>query len=177
MWKLVKPKGGRGERKRQRQNEQGWPCRTNYLDASRATFTHCVGHSSTGRIDHGDKAQEAELLGGEVHVVAVEGVSSRKLGRRQIHMAEACGGGHRGKDGWGGKEHCWPWKVREKKTCFSRFNSNWSFWKSKQSPHSPENAMKGQFPEKKNNYKKTNKKTQVFLLKVQYVIFGLSNDF
>lgn len=70
---------------------EGWLGGTNYLDASRATFTHCVGHSGTGRIDHGDEAQEAELFGGEVCVVTVEGVSSGKLGWRQIQVAEACG--------------------------------------------------------------------------------------
>lgn len=95
---------------------EGWLCGTNYLDASRATFTHCVGHSSTGRVDHGDEAQEAELVGGEVHVVAVEGVSSGKLGWRQIQVAEACGGRRRGKEGWGDKEHRRLWNGREK--CF-----------------------------------------------------------
>ncbi len=55
-------------------------CGTNYLDTSRAAFTHCVRHSGTRRINHGDETQEAELLGGKVDVIAVEGESSRELG-------------------------------------------------------------------------------------------------
>lgn len=65
-------------------------CGTNYLDTSRAAFTHCVRHSGTRRINHGDETQEAELLGGKVHVVAVEGETSGELGWRQIQVAEAC---------------------------------------------------------------------------------------
>lgn len=62
----------------------------NYLDTSRTAFTHCIWHCSTRWIDHGDEAKEAELLRGEVHVIAVEGVSSRKLRRRERGVAEAC---------------------------------------------------------------------------------------
>lgn len=60
--------------------DEGRTCGTNYLDTSRATFPHRVRHSGTRRINHGDEAQEAELLDGEVHVVAVEGESSGELG-------------------------------------------------------------------------------------------------
>lgn len=73
-----------------RNYNEGWIRGTNYLDASRAAFTHCVRHSGTRRINHGDEAQEAELLGGEVRVVAVEGESSRELRCRHIQVAEAC---------------------------------------------------------------------------------------
>uniref|UniRef100_A0A8D3AB19 Uncharacterized protein n=1 Tax=Scophthalmus maximus TaxID=52904 RepID=A0A8D3AB19_SCOMX len=55
-----------------------------------AAFTHCVWHSGTRRINHGDETQEAELLGGKVGVVAVEGEPSGELGRRQVQVAEAC---------------------------------------------------------------------------------------
>lgn len=72
-----------------RNNNDSQNCATNYLDASRAAFTHSVGHSSTWRINHGDEAQKAELLRGEVCLVAVEGESSRKLGWRQIQVAES----------------------------------------------------------------------------------------
>lgn len=65
-------------------------CATNYLDASGAAFTHSVGHSGARRINHGDETQKTELLCGEVCVVAVEGESLRKLGWRQIQVAESC---------------------------------------------------------------------------------------
>uniref|UniRef100_A0A3P8TQL5 Uncharacterized protein n=1 Tax=Amphiprion percula TaxID=161767 RepID=A0A3P8TQL5_AMPPE len=45
-----------------------------------AAFTHSIRHSGTRRINHGDEAQEAELLGGEVHVVAVEVAEACKRG-------------------------------------------------------------------------------------------------
>uniref|UniRef100_A0A3Q2SU08 Uncharacterized protein n=1 Tax=Fundulus heteroclitus TaxID=8078 RepID=A0A3Q2SU08_FUNHE len=44
---------------------------TNYLDASRAAFAHSVGHRGTGRINHGDETQKAELLRGEVWDLAL----------------------------------------------------------------------------------------------------------
>lgn len=65
---------------------------SNYLDTGGAAFTHGVGHGRTRRIDHGDEAQEAELLGGEVGLVAVEVESTRKLGGGQVQVAEAWGG-------------------------------------------------------------------------------------
>lgn len=81
----------RGHKKEEKRGHthQGRPCGTNYLDAGGATFTHGVGHGGARRVDHGDEAQEAELLGGEVHVVAVEGIASRELGRRQVQVAKA----------------------------------------------------------------------------------------
>uniref|UniRef100_A0A3P9DDW6 Uncharacterized protein n=1 Tax=Maylandia zebra TaxID=106582 RepID=A0A3P9DDW6_9CICH len=45
-------------------------------------FTHCVRHSGTRRINHGDETQEAELHSGEVRVVAVEVAEAWK--RREI---------------------------------------------------------------------------------------------
>lgn len=61
-----------------------------YLDAGGAAFAHGVGHGGARRIDHGDEAQEAEPLGGEVRVVAVEGEPSGEMGRRQTGVAEPC---------------------------------------------------------------------------------------
>uniref|UniRef100_A0A670ILI8 Uncharacterized protein n=1 Tax=Podarcis muralis TaxID=64176 RepID=A0A670ILI8_PODMU len=44
-----------------------------YLDASASAFAHSIGHSSAGRINHGHEPNKAEVLGGKVDIVTVEG--------------------------------------------------------------------------------------------------------
>ncbi len=39
-----------------------------YLDSSTPTFAHSIWYSGTRRIDHGHKANEAQVLSGEVHL-------------------------------------------------------------------------------------------------------------
>lgn len=96
-----------------RNNNDCWGCGTNYLDASRAAFTHSIRHSGTRRINHGDEAQKAELLGGEVRVIAVELKSSRKLRGREIQVAESW----KGRGGSVRRVH----KMDTKTTCSSLF--------------------------------------------------------
>ena len=50
-----------------------------HLDACTAALAHRVGDSRSGRVDHGHEAHEAEVVGGEVHVVTVEGKALGEL--------------------------------------------------------------------------------------------------
>uniref|UniRef100_A0A452H1R5 Uncharacterized protein n=1 Tax=Gopherus agassizii TaxID=38772 RepID=A0A452H1R5_9SAUR len=63
-----------------------------HLDASAAALAHGVGHGGPGRVDHGHEPHEAEVLGGEVHVVAVEGEALGILFLGHVEVTEPWGG-------------------------------------------------------------------------------------
>lgn len=69
-----------------------WPCLPccpgPYLDARAAALAHRVRDGCPGRVDHGHEAHEAEVVGGEVHIVTVEGKALRELLLGQVVMAE-----------------------------------------------------------------------------------------
>uniref|UniRef100_A0A670ZYB8 Uncharacterized protein n=1 Tax=Pseudonaja textilis TaxID=8673 RepID=A0A670ZYB8_PSETE len=59
-----------------------------YLDASTSAFAHGIGHSSTGRVNHGHESHKAEVVGGKVDIVAVKGEPFGILLFRQVIVAE-----------------------------------------------------------------------------------------
>lgn len=59
------------------------------LDTGRAALGHGVGHRGPRRVDHRHEADEAQALGREVGVVAVELVALGELVGRQHEVAEA----------------------------------------------------------------------------------------
>lgn len=71
-----------------RGSEAGEPHRP-YLNPSAAAFAHRVGDSSSGRVDHGDKTHEAEVIHGEIDLVGVKLEAFGKLFVRQEEVAEA----------------------------------------------------------------------------------------
>uniref|UniRef100_A0A8C3D9P9 Uncharacterized protein n=1 Tax=Corvus moneduloides TaxID=1196302 RepID=A0A8C3D9P9_CORMO len=68
-----------------------WGSRGSHLDAGTATFPDGVGDGSTGGVNHGHEPHEAEVVGGEVDVVAVEGKAFGVLLLGQVEVAETCG--------------------------------------------------------------------------------------
>uniref|UniRef100_A0A8C3S4C3 Uncharacterized protein n=1 Tax=Chelydra serpentina TaxID=8475 RepID=A0A8C3S4C3_CHESE len=68
---------------------RGAPARGVHLDAGAAALAHGVGHGGPGRVDHGHEPHEAEALGGEVHVVAVEGEALGVLLLGHVEVTEA----------------------------------------------------------------------------------------
>lgn len=67
-------------------------------DTSSTTFHHCVRYSGSWRIDHWDEASKAQSWRGEIHVIAVKPIATRKVFLIQIEMAETWKAG--GEDGW-----------------------------------------------------------------------------
>lgn len=59
-----------------------------HLDACTAALAHRVGDSCSGRVNHGHEAHEAEVVGGEIHIVAVEGKALGELLLGQVVVAE-----------------------------------------------------------------------------------------
>uniref|UniRef100_A0A8C6Z9J7 Uncharacterized protein n=1 Tax=Nothoprocta perdicaria TaxID=30464 RepID=A0A8C6Z9J7_NOTPE len=59
-----------------------------HLDAGAAALAHGVGHGGARRVDHGHEPHEAEVVGGEVDVVAVEGEALGVLLLGQVEVAE-----------------------------------------------------------------------------------------
>ena len=59
-----------------------------YLDSSAPAFADSVGHGSTRRVDHGHEANEAQVLGGEVHLFSVESKAFWELVIGEAEMAE-----------------------------------------------------------------------------------------
>uniref|UniRef100_A0A665X3U4 Uncharacterized protein n=1 Tax=Echeneis naucrates TaxID=173247 RepID=A0A665X3U4_ECHNA len=57
-----------------------------HLDSGAPAFTNSIGHSSTRGVNHGHKANEAQLLGGEVHLIGVESKAHWELVIRQVEM-------------------------------------------------------------------------------------------
>lgn len=60
-----------------------------YLDACAAALAHSIWHSCPGRVNHGHKPHETELLCGEVQLIRVELEAPRELPRWQVQLAEA----------------------------------------------------------------------------------------
>uniref|UniRef100_A0A8C6KIL8 Uncharacterized protein n=1 Tax=Nothobranchius furzeri TaxID=105023 RepID=A0A8C6KIL8_NOTFU len=58
------------------------------LNESTPAFAHSVGHGGTRRVDHGHKADEAQVRNGEVHLICVELKPIWELVVRQVEMAE-----------------------------------------------------------------------------------------
>jgi hypothetical protein len=59
-----------------------------YLDSSTPALAHSVRHSSTGRVNHGHEANEAQILSGKVHIFTVKVKAFWKLVIRELEMAE-----------------------------------------------------------------------------------------
>ena len=59
------------------------------LDASRSALGNSVGDSSSGRINHGDKTNKAQVVHGKVHFVRIKWIAFRELVSRQLQVAEA----------------------------------------------------------------------------------------
>ena len=59
-----------------------------HLDACTAALAHRVGDSCSGRVDHGHEAHKAEVVGGEVHIITVEGKALGELLLGQVVVAE-----------------------------------------------------------------------------------------
>uniref|UniRef100_A0A3B4B346 Uncharacterized protein n=1 Tax=Periophthalmus magnuspinnatus TaxID=409849 RepID=A0A3B4B346_9GOBI len=59
-----------------------------YLDPGTPALAHSVGHSGSGRVDHGHEADEAQVLRGEVHLICVESKALWELLVGQVVMAE-----------------------------------------------------------------------------------------
>uniref|UniRef100_A0A8C2HE18 Uncharacterized protein n=1 Tax=Cyprinus carpio TaxID=7962 RepID=A0A8C2HE18_CYPCA len=62
-----------------------------YLDSSTPTFAHGIWYSGTRRIDHGHKANEAQVLSGKVHLLCIKLEVLRELFVRKVEVAESCG--------------------------------------------------------------------------------------
>uniref|UniRef100_A0A3Q1BSV5 Uncharacterized protein n=1 Tax=Amphiprion ocellaris TaxID=80972 RepID=A0A3Q1BSV5_AMPOC len=58
------------------------------LDSSTPAFAHSIGHSSTRRVNHGHEADEAKVLGREVHLIGVKSKALWELIIRQVEVAE-----------------------------------------------------------------------------------------
>uniref|UniRef100_A0A671RID4 Uncharacterized protein n=1 Tax=Sinocyclocheilus anshuiensis TaxID=1608454 RepID=A0A671RID4_9TELE len=57
-----------------------------YLDSSAPTFAHGIWYSSTRRIDHGHKANEAQVLSGKVHLICIKLEVLRELLIRKVEV-------------------------------------------------------------------------------------------
>lgn len=68
---------------------------TTYPNTSGTALLDGVGHSGTGRVDHGDEAGEAEARGGEVHLIRVEVEAALVLLLIQVQVTETCSGEYR----------------------------------------------------------------------------------
>uniref|UniRef100_A0A665X267 Uncharacterized protein n=1 Tax=Echeneis naucrates TaxID=173247 RepID=A0A665X267_ECHNA len=62
--------------------------KVSHLDSGAPAFTNSIGHSSTRGVNHGHKANEAQLLGGEVHLLSVKSKTFWELVIRQVEMLE-----------------------------------------------------------------------------------------
>lgn len=58
-----------------------------YLDPCTATLAHCIGHCSSGRVDHGDEPHEAKVSHGEVNFICIK-LESLGESVRQVQVAE-----------------------------------------------------------------------------------------
>lgn len=63
-------------------------CPRPHLDAGAAALAHRIRDGRPWRVNHGHEAHEAEVVGGEVDVITVEGKALRELLLRQVVMAE-----------------------------------------------------------------------------------------
>lgn len=59
-----------------------------YLNPSAPTFAHGIRHGSSGRVDHGDEPNEAEIFKREIHIVSVKLEAFGKLFVGQEKVAE-----------------------------------------------------------------------------------------
>ncbi len=59
-----------------------------YLNASGTAFSYSIWHCGSRRIDHGDQAQETELVDREIHIITVKLKPPRKLWGREEQVAE-----------------------------------------------------------------------------------------
>uniref|UniRef100_A0A8D0T9R2 Uncharacterized protein n=2 Tax=Sus scrofa TaxID=9823 RepID=A0A8D0T9R2_PIG len=72
------------ESREEAQEEENLP----HLDAGAAALAHRIRDGRPWRVNHGHEAHEAEVVGGEVDVITVEGKALRELLLRQVVMAE-----------------------------------------------------------------------------------------
>uniref|UniRef100_A0A674PNC7 Uncharacterized protein n=1 Tax=Takifugu rubripes TaxID=31033 RepID=A0A674PNC7_TAKRU len=59
-----------------------------YLYSSAPTFANSIGHSGTRGVNHGHEANEAQVLGGEVHLISVKSKAFWELVIKHVEMAK-----------------------------------------------------------------------------------------
>uniref|UniRef100_A0A3B4Z3A7 Uncharacterized protein n=1 Tax=Stegastes partitus TaxID=144197 RepID=A0A3B4Z3A7_9TELE len=56
------------------------------------TFHHCIRYGGSRRVDHGDETSEAQFGGGEIHLISIKLIATRKLFLIKVEVTETWDG-------------------------------------------------------------------------------------